>query len=73
MIGEVPLIAKPIEALASFPQPGRPKGAELKKIQEDYCRIRGYDPETGVPIREKLEKLGLKDVADKLGMSVANE
>jgi aldehyde:ferredoxin oxidoreductase len=73
MIGEVPVIAKPIEALASFPQPGRPKGSELKKIQEDYCRIRGYDPETGVPIREKLEKLGLKDVADKLGTSVANE
>jgi aldehyde:ferredoxin oxidoreductase len=66
MIGQRPVAAKPIDALVSFPQPGRPKGAELKKIQEDYCKIRGYDPETGVPTREKLQELRLTDVADKL-------
>jgi len=73
MIGEKPVVSKPIEALSSFPVPGRPKDAkELKKVQEDYCMARGYDPETGVPTREQLEKLGLKDVADKLAATVAN-
>jgi hypothetical protein len=38
----------------------------MRKVQEDYCRMRGYDPETGIPTREALEKLGLQDVADKL-------
>jgi aldehyde:ferredoxin oxidoreductase len=38
----------------------------MRKVQEDYCRMRGYDPETGVPTREALVKLGLQDVADKL-------
>ncbi|MGD0918571.1 MAG: aldehyde ferredoxin oxidoreductase N-terminal domain-containing protein [Thermodesulfobacteriota bacterium] len=68
MIGEKPVVAKPIESLVSFPQPGRPKGAELRMIQEDYCKIRGYDSKTGIPTRERLEKLGLKDVAERLGM-----
>jgi hypothetical protein len=38
----------------------------MRKVQEDYCRMRGYDPETGIPTREALEKLALEDVADKL-------
>ncbi len=67
MIGETPVISIPLESMTVFPQPGRPTDPdELKKVQEDYCRLRGYDPETGVPNREELEKLGLKDVADKL-------
>ncbi len=67
MIGEVPVAARPVETLFSFPQAGRPKDpAELRKVQEDYCRLRGYDPRTGVPVREQLEKLGMKDVADAL-------
>ena len=67
MIGEKPVVSIPIESLTVFPQPGRPTDPkELKKVQDDYCRIRGYDPETGIPTREELEKLGLKDVADKL-------
>lgn len=66
-IGEEPVVAKPIESLASFPMPGRPKDPEeLRKVQEDYCGLRGYDPETGVPRGEQLEKLGMKDVAKKL-------
>jgi len=69
MMGEKPVVAKPIEALAAFPQPGRPKGDELKMVQEDYCKMRGYDPKTGIPTREMLEKLGLKDVADRLEAS----
>jgi len=67
MIGEKPVVSIPIESLTVFPQPGRPTDSEeLKKVQDDYCRMRGYDPETGIPTREELEKLGLKDVADKL-------
>ena len=71
-IGETPVEAKPVERLFAFPQAGRPTDPEeLKKVQEDYAAIRGYDAETGVPTREKLEKLGLKDVADKLEATVA--
>jgi aldehyde:ferredoxin oxidoreductase len=33
---------------------------------EEYCTLRGVDPDTGVPTREALEKVGLKDVADRL-------
>lgn len=65
-IGEQPVEAKPVDTLVSFPQPGRPTGDELKMIQEDYCKIRGYDPKTGIPTRDKLENLGLQDVAEKL-------
>lgn len=72
-IGEEPVVAKPIESLASFPIPGRPKDPEeLRKLQEDYCGLRGYDPETGVPRGERLEMLGMEDVADKLAASVEN-
>ena len=64
--------AKPVEDLFAFPQAGRPTDPhELKKVQEDYCTIRGYDPETGVPTRERLEELGLKDVADRLEATAA--
>jgi aldehyde:ferredoxin oxidoreductase len=66
-IGEEPAVGMPIESLSVLPQPGRPKDPkEMRRVQEDYCRMRGYDPETGVPTREALEKLGLQDVADKL-------
>jgi hypothetical protein len=60
------VVAKPIEDLVAFPQPVRPEGDALGMVQEDYCKLRGYDHETGVPIRDELEKLGMKDVADKL-------
>ncbi len=67
LIGEEPVISIPLESMTVFPQPGRPTDPdEMKKVQEDYCRSRGYDPETGVPTREELENLGLKDVADML-------
>lgn len=64
---EQPKIGKPLEKLASFPVPGRPEDpAELRKIQEDYCRIRGYDPDTGIPTLEELKRLGLVEIADQL-------
>jgi aldehyde:ferredoxin oxidoreductase len=36
------------------------------KVGEEYCTLRGVDPDTGVPTREALERVGLKDLADKL-------
>lgn len=73
MIGEEPAVGMPIESLTILPQPGRPKDPEeMRKVQEDYCTTRGYDPETGVPTREVLEELGLKDVADRLSATEGN-
>jgi aldehyde:ferredoxin oxidoreductase len=44
---------------------------ELNKLLDDYYKVRGWDTKTGLPTREKLEELGLRDVAstlEKLGM-----
>lgn len=38
----------------------------LQKMKTEYYTLRGCDPQTGVPKREVLEKLGLKDMADRL-------
>ncbi|MEJ2738404.1 MAG: aldehyde ferredoxin oxidoreductase C-terminal domain-containing protein, partial [Dehalococcoidia bacterium] len=66
-----PVLVKPLEELTSFPVPGRPKDpAELKHVQSDYCLARGYDPETGIPTRAELERLGLKYLADQLEAAV---
>ena len=47
-----------------------PRGeAEARKFAElltEYYRIHGYDLETGIPTRARLEDLGLKFVADEL-------
>lgn len=39
---------------------------ERDPLLADYYRVRGWDPETGVPTRETLEKYGLDYVADDL-------
>jgi len=39
---------------------------KLEPIGQEYCKLRGYDPQTGIPTRETLARLGLKDIADKL-------
>ncbi len=36
------------------------------KVLDEYYRLRGCDLETGIPTRQKLESLGMKDVADDL-------
>ena len=38
----------------------------MEKMKTEYYQLRGRDPETGAPRREELEKLGLKDMADRL-------
>jgi len=39
---------------------------KLREIGEEYCKIRGYDPQTGVPTVETLRNMGLADLAAKL-------
>ncbi|MFC1935400.1 aldehyde ferredoxin oxidoreductase N-terminal domain-containing protein [Chloroflexota bacterium] len=39
---------------------------KLSKVMDEYYRARGWDIATGIPMREKLEQLDLKDVADEL-------
>jgi aldehyde:ferredoxin oxidoreductase len=71
-IGEEPAVGMPFESLTVLPTAGRPKDPrELKKVQEDYCATRGYDPATGVPTRVALEELGLEDIADRLESTAA--
>jgi len=35
-------------------------------LLDEFYELRGWDKTTGRPTREKLEELGLKDVADEL-------
>lgn len=55
---------------------GTPKGdlelAKHKAMLERYHILRGCDPETGIPTREKLESLGLGFVADELAEGTEN-
>lgn len=37
-----------------------------EKAGAEYCELRGCNPDTGVPTRQALEKVGLKDLADLL-------
>ena len=39
---------------------------KLREIGEAYCKTRGYDPQTGIPTTETLEKMGFTDMAAKL-------
>ena len=41
---------------------------DYEGMLDEYYDVRGWDRETGIPKREKLEELGLKDVADQLGV-----
>jgi aldehyde:ferredoxin oxidoreductase len=57
-----------------FEQPlakGKYEGAVLDKakfegMKDEYYELRQWDKETGIPTRDKLEELGLKDVADEV-------
>jgi aldehyde:ferredoxin oxidoreductase len=61
----------PPERVFKEPIPDGPaKGAKIslekyEKMLDEYYQIRGYNHE-GIPTRQKLEELGLKDVADDL-------
>lgn len=66
------------EPRENYPAPG-PDGAfvpvtrtidrdKFEKLKDAYYTERGWDLKTGIPTRAKLEELGLKDVADELGV-----
>ncbi len=38
----------------------------VKKTLDEYYELRGWDKKTGAPTREKLEELGLEDIAANL-------
>ncbi|MBI2909292.1 MAG: hypothetical protein HYX92_16730 [Chloroflexi bacterium] len=40
----------------------------LNAVVDDYYRARGWHIDTGIPTREKLQELGLEDVAEELEM-----
>ncbi len=40
--------------------------AQWEPLKDRFYELRGWDVNTGVPTRAKLEELGMKDVADKL-------
>jgi aldehyde:ferredoxin oxidoreductase len=79
MNGEVPEIPGALVRGSMEPIPDGPfKGQEWdedasEQVGEDYCDLRGCDPDTGVPTREALEKVGLRDLADKLEASESGE
>lgn len=39
---------------------------KFEKMLDEYYELRGWDKETGLPTRDKLEDVGLKEVADEL-------
>ena len=72
MIDEMPEIsAATFRAMNEPVMDGPFKGEEFdleksEQVGEEYCELRGCDPDTGVPTREALEKVGLEGLADKL-------
>jgi aldehyde:ferredoxin oxidoreductase len=54
------------EPIAAGPRKGEHLGSVLPKMLDEYYEARGWDKETGLPTRAKLESLGLKEIADEL-------
>ena len=79
MIGEIPDVsAATFRAMNEPIKDGPFKGEEFdleksEQVGEEYCELRGCDPDTGVPTREALEMVGLRDMADKLEASEAGD
>ena len=59
------LMTEPLKAGASKGQLISPE--DLKLMLDEYYEARGWDVNTGVPTRAKLQELGLDDVAKDLG------
>jgi aldehyde:ferredoxin oxidoreductase len=39
-----------------------------EKVKDEYYQFMGWDPKTGIPTRERLEELDLRDVANELSV-----
>ena len=46
--------------------PSKGQVVNLDLMLDEYYEQRGWDRDTGFPTREKLEQLGLKEVAEEL-------
>jgi aldehyde:ferredoxin oxidoreductase len=57
------------EPVADGPRKGQHLGDILPQMLSEYYLARGWDPETGLQTRSKLESLGLKEIADELQKS----
>ncbi|MEE8422751.1 MAG: aldehyde ferredoxin oxidoreductase family protein [Dehalococcoidia bacterium] len=58
IIGDPPQTDGPLEGVT----------VDVDTMRKEWFEEAGWDPETSVPSREKLESLGLADVADALGV-----
>lgn len=54
------------EPVSAGPRKGEHLGTVLPQMLDEYYEARGWDKETGLPTRTKLESLGLKEIADEL-------
>ncbi len=55
------------EPIKSGPAKGeRLEKDKFEKVLDEYYELRGWDKETGLPTRQKLEEVDLKEVADEL-------
>ena len=49
------------------PKVGEVDREKFEKMMDDYYDLRGWDVETGLLKKDKLEVLGLADIIDPLG------
>jgi aldehyde:ferredoxin oxidoreductase len=54
-----PITAGPYKGFAHDPE-------KWDRLLDEYYDLNGWDRETGIPTRARLESLGIKDVADEL-------
>jgi aldehyde:ferredoxin oxidoreductase len=54
------------EPVPKGPRKGKTLGPVLPGMLDEYYEAKGWNKETGLPRRSKLESLGLKEVADEL-------
>lgn len=62
---KVPETAVPPWEVQRTPAPVADKG-KFEKMRDEFYRIRGWDPQTGIPSEPALRRLGLDEVADQL-------
>ena len=61
-----------MEGPTEGPAAGAPSmGPHLKRLLEKYYDQMGWDPETGIPRKETIERLDLEDVVNRLELGSA--
>jgi len=64
------MIPKRLQEMPTFGPSSRREAAitNYEGMLDEYYKTRGWDENTGIPTRKKLEELGLKEVADQLNI-----